>query len=216
MNEEGMSKCIHDCSDSIHYANRQEIRIHKTCHAGGELIGVRIFSEGLYFGSLLIGPFTQTNESAKVGLPKFELEKMNKIIAIVGEVAPLIIEKFMVKIKLNQLPYIHPKIDKVIAFIDKNLGKNITIKDLAIECHLSGYRLMHLFKKEKKQRIFQYIIELRMKKACELLKATSLKVNVIASLVGFQSTNFFFFFFKQMIKMTPMAYREKNYIPSNP
>lgn len=214
--KESFPKCVSDCSDSIHYASREEIRIRKICHAGGELICARIFSEDLYLGSLLIGPFTNSINTVKTGMPYFESAKIFKIFAIVEEVTPLIIEKVLVNLKLDQPPERHHKIAQVLTYIDKNYGKNITIEELALVCHLSGYRLMHLFKQEMKQTVFQYLIELRLKKACELLKATSLKINVIAGLAGFQSTNFFNSKFKQMIKMTPLAYREKYYIPVNP
>ena len=214
--KEGLLKCVHDCSDSIHYDNRQEISIRKTCHAGGDLISIRIFAEELYLGSILIGPFTQKKDSAKIGLPYFEKTKMNRIFAIAKEVTPLLIEKVIAKSKLNQSQKLHPKIIQVFAYIDKNFNKNITIDDLSLACHLSSFRLMHFFKAETNQTIFQYLIELRIKKACELLKATSLKINVIAELVGFQSTNFFNAKFKSIQKITPLAYREKYFMPSNP
>lgn len=213
---EGLEKCVRDCSDSIHYDNVQEIIIRKTCHAGGDLICMRIFSEEIYLGSLLIGPFSQKKEHEKLGSPYFEKAKMNKIFSIIKEVTPLLIEKAKEKIKLNQTQELHPRIVQIKAYIEKNFNKNITVEDLSLECHLSGYRLMHIFKNETKQTIFQYLIDYRIKKACELLKATSLKINVIAGLVGFQSTNFFNSKFKLALKTTPQAYREKNHIPTNP
>ncbi len=212
----GLTQCIHDCSDSIHYDNPHEIVIRKTCHAGGDLIYMRIFAEDLYLGSLLIGPFTHKKELEKLGLPYLKKIRLNQIFAITKEVIPLLIEKIMEKTKLNSSQELHPKIIQVLDYIGKHFNKNITIENLSSVCHLSNYRLMHFFKQQTNQTIFQYIIELRIKKACELLKATSLKINVIAGLVGFQSPNFFNTKFKSIIKTTPQAYREKNYIPPDP
>lgn len=214
--KDGLQKCVRDCSDSIHYDDPLSISTRKTCHAGGNLINFRIFSEELYLGSILIGPFTQKKDLVKLGLPYFDKTKMNRIFMIAKEVTPLLIEKAMEKSKLNQSQKLHPKIIQALAYIDKNFNKNITIEDLSLECHLSSYRLMHFFKEETNLTIFQYLINLRIKKACELLKATSLKINVIAELVGFQSTNFFNSKFKLMLKTTPLTYRKKYYIPPNP
>lgn len=214
--KEGLEKCVHDCSDTIHYDNPHEIIVRKTCHAGGDLIYMRIYSEEMYLGSLLIGPFTQKKELAKIGMPYFEKSQINRIFAISKEITPMLIENVMVKIRLNKSQELHPKVIQLKTYIEKNFNKNISMEDLSLACHLSSYRLMHIFKKETNQTIFQYLIEFRIKKACELLKATSLKINIIAELVGFQSTNFFNLKFKSILKTTPQIYRDKNHIPSNP
>lgn len=211
-----LSKCVYDCSEAIHYLNKEEILIRKTCHAGGQLICARIFSEGHYLGSLLMGPYTDIKENATLGLPYFEAKNMNKIFSIVAEITPLIIEKIKTKIKIESSPQRNPKIDQMISYMKKNFNRNITIDHLSLECHLSGFRLMHLFKNEVKQTIFQYLMDLRIKKACELLNSTTLKVNKIASLVGFQNSNFFNSKFKLKCKMTPLEYRRKHYIAPNP
>lgn len=212
----GLSKCIYDCSDGIHYTNREELVIRKSCHAGAQLICRRIFLEGEYLGSLMIGPFAEKKEKNEFGVPYIDEDSLHKIFEIVTEITPLIIEKVMLKIRNGAVSKQNHKISKIIEYIDKNFSQNITIEKLSFECHLSGYRLMHLFKQEMKKTIFQYLMEYRINKSCEFLTATNLKVGEIAALVGFQSTNFFNTKFKLLKKNTPLEYRNKNYVSPNP
>lgn len=216
LKNEGISKCINDCSDGVHYANREELKIKKICHAGAQLIYKRIFFENEYLGSLMIGPYSVEKEKVILGVPYINEDNLLKIFEIISEITPLIIEKAMSNIKSSATSKQNQKISKAIFFIEKNFGQNITIEKLSLECHLSGYRLMHLFKQEVKKTIFQYLMEYRINKGCELLKATNLRVSEIAALVGFQSANFFNTKFKLLKKTTPLEYRKVNYVAPNP
>ena len=52
------------------------------------------------------------------------------------------------------------------------------------------------------------ILELRVKKACELLKNTSLKISEIAPMVGYETAANFSKVFKKMMNITPREYRD--------
>ena len=54
----------------------------------------------------------------------------------------------------------------------------------------------------------QYLIEYKLKKACDLLRKSSYSVSEISSLSGFSSQSYFSKIFKKNINMTPLEYRD--------
>ena len=56
----------------------------------------------------------------------------------------------------------------------------------------------------------QYLTNVRLEKAKELLKNTDAKTYEIAEKVGFSEPNYFSFIFKKNIGLSPSQYRAKN------
>ena len=66
------------------------------------------------------------------------------------------------------------------------------------------------FKKETGKSFVQYLTNVRLEKAKELLKNTDAKTYEIAEKVGFSEPNYFSFIFKKNIGLSPSQYRAKN------
>lgn len=66
----------------------------------------------------------------------------------------------------------------------------------------------YIFKKETGQGIVEYITELKMKKARQLLKDKSLKIVQVAKICGYENQSYFNKLFKSYYGMTPVQYRE--------
>lgn len=64
-----------------------------------------------------------------------------------------------------------------------------------------------LFKKEIGQSTVNYITNLRISKAKELLEKTDKSVVGIAELIGYNDSNYFFRVFKKNAGVTPQQYR---------
>lgn len=100
-------------------------------------------------------------------------------------------------------------IKKVIDYMNSHLSdKNISIKLLADEVYLTPTYLSSLFKKTTGSTIGQYLTEIRMNRAQELLMDTGLKLYQIAEMVGFEDANYFAKTFKKKTGMLPSEYRE--------
>lgn len=87
--------------------------------------------------------------------------------------------------------------------------KGFTIKSIADHVHLSETYLCAYFKKQRGQTIKEFITEVRMIKAKELLRDMNMKLFEVAVRLGFTDANYFTTFFKRYEGCTPSDYRER-------
>ena len=100
-------------------------------------------------------------------------------------------------------------IKHVIQYMNQNLdNKELCIKVLAQEVYLTPTYLSNLFKKKTGRTIGQYLTEVRVKKAQEILNNPQLKLYQVAEMVGYEDANYFAKIFKKKTGMLPSEYRE--------
>lgn len=99
-------------------------------------------------------------------------------------------------------------IEKVIAYIENNFEKNITVNEIADRFYINSYYLQHLFKNTISYSIYEYILKLRLEKSQRLLVLSDYSVAEISEKVGFSSANNFIRFFKKKTGLTPMTFRK--------
>ncbi|MDO5425198.1 MAG: response regulator transcription factor [Eubacteriales bacterium] len=97
---------------------------------------------------------------------------------------------------------------QVTAYVEQNLGREITLQDAADAVHLSKNYLCSIFKKERGETFFQYLTTARMEKAKQLLKETDYKVYTIAEKTGYSDYAYFAQVFKKSVGVTAAEYRE--------
>ena len=83
-----------------------------------------------------------------------------------------------------------------------------TIDALSEELHLTSSYISRLFKKEFGINLFEYITEVRIQSAKDLLKSTDFKIYEIAERIGFKSTINFNYAFKRITGISPSKYRD--------
>ena len=104
-------------------------------------------------------------------------------------------------------------IQRVKQYMKDNLqNKDLSIKMLADEVYLTPTYLSSLFKKTMGETIGQYLTELRIKKAQELLADPQWKLYQIAEMVGYEDANYFGKIFKKRVGMLPSEYREHTHM----
>lgn len=101
------------------------------------------------------------------------------------------------------------KMQMAVRYIREHFSENIAVNDLAERYGMSPNYFSAVFKKEMKQSPVNYITELRMKKAMELLEHSEMSVVDIAKKVGYEEGQYFFRVFKKYAGMTPLNYREQ-------
>ncbi|NEW00636.1 AraC family transcriptional regulator [Bacillus megaterium] len=94
-------------------------------------------------------------------------------------------------------------------YIDKNYGSILQIRDIAQFLGLHPNYLSTIFKQEIGLTPKDYLIQLRIKKACELLQQTDYPVNIISNSVGYSDQLTFSRAFKNIIGKSPREYRKK-------
>lgn len=100
------------------------------------------------------------------------------------------------------------KIQMAVGYIQEHFGENLTVNDLAEHYGMSSNYFSSMFKKEMNQSAINYITELRINKARELLEHSQLSVVDISKKVGYEDSQYFFRVFKKSVGMTPLRYRQ--------
>lgn len=95
------------------------------------------------------------------------------------------------------------RLNQVILYIESHYTEPITNQQLADLVFLSKDRFEHLFREHIGIAPLQYINELRLKKAMNLLKNSDLSIAEIAAAVGFSDYNHFGRLFRKYYSCTP-------------
>lgn len=99
-------------------------------------------------------------------------------------------------------------IEEVLRYIDRNYAKSdISISDLAHSLYFNPTYLTKVFKKEMGVSLMQYVVECRMKKACEMLSTHQYSICEIATNVGYTNQFYFSKVFKEFYKVSPSRYQ---------
>ena len=97
----------------------------------------------------------------------------------------------------------------MVEFITSNYADpNMGLEHIAEQFGLSPYYVSRFFRDQHNINLKDYIAELRIRRACELLVSTDKQINDIVVEVGYQSTSSFIRKFKSATGMTPGQYRD--------
>lgn len=101
----------------------------------------------------------------------------------------------------NELTY------QAIKVIQKSFDEEITLENTADRLNVSAPYLSKIFKEDTGTTFKEYVIELRMEKAKQLLKKTGQSIRETGETVGYNDTNYFIRAFKKYEGMTPKDYQ---------
>lgn len=173
-------------------------------------------------GVELITLVREFNQSLKVivlsGYDDFnyarELLKANVVDYLLKPINPTEFQACIAQI-LNQImdkkPITNDKIiDKILSIMHHEFDRDLTLEDLAARVFLSPNYLSILFKKEMNIGMNKYLNNLRLEKACSLLRNTNMKVIDISKYIGFDNPSYFNRLFKNTYGLTPSTFREEN------
>lgn len=101
----------------------------------------------------------------------------------------------------------HPEINKVKHYIQQHYEQPITVKSLAKYVAMDESYLSGLFKRKTGQTVIQYLHQVRVNQAKNLLRQTDMPINQIGEKVGFVHNNYFNKIFKRITNQTPKEFR---------
>lgn len=90
-----------------------------------------------------------------------------------------------------------------------DVGRDWTLDELAHQAHVSSEHLRRLCRKTLGRTPMHHVTWLRMRKACELLSTTNLKVETVSHTVGYQNPFVFSNTFKKWIGWRPSEHRSR-------
>ncbi len=86
---------------------------------------------------------------------------------------------------------------------------DFTVEELAKLCHVSHSHLCHLFQKQANVSPKEYLQQVRMSAACELLENSNLSIGEVAYSCGYSDPLYFSTLFKRRFTVTPTQYRAR-------
>lgn len=124
----------------------------------------------------------------------------------------LLISKFLklTNLKADETKSISSKILDTMSYVQLNLSKNITVSELAKRVNQNQDYFSKQFLNHTGQRPLNYIHEKKIERAQYLITTTTKSFLEIALNTGFSNLPHFSKIFKQIVKVTPGEYRNKN------
>ncbi len=100
-------------------------------------------------------------------------------------------------------------IKSTLKYIDENYKQNISMSDAAKRLFLNEEYFSRLFKSEVGLTFTNYLNNLRMTKAKELILESNIKINAVGEMVGIKNPKYFSMLFKKHHNITPSKLREE-------
>ena len=110
----------------------------------------------------------------------------------------------LLSLKLSGQDIIHD----ITQYIEQTYKEDISLYDIANRFHVSREYISRKFKQKHQINIPEYVNRLRISKAKLLLQNPSLKIAVIADMVGFKNEKYFSLIFKKQEGLSPKEFRK--------
>jgi AraC-like DNA-binding protein len=101
-----------------------------------------------------------------------------------------------------------PRIERVLDHIHAHYHERLAIDDLAEVAHLSPSGLHRMFRRHTQMTTLDYVAQLRVGRACQLLISTSRPIAHIAADVGYDNLSHFNRQFRSLKRTTPRSFRQ--------
>lgn len=92
-------------------------------------------------------------------------------------------------------------------YIRDNFHKDISLDDISRAVNISPYYFSKIFKEETGENFIEYLTNIRIDKAKELLSGTEYSMKEICSMVGYSDPNYFSRSFKKHVGVTPTEFK---------
>jgi two-component system response regulator YesN len=92
-------------------------------------------------------------------------------------------------------------------FIGKHYVEPLRVEQVAAVVGLTQNEFSRLFRKQQRTTFEQYVVDLRLERAKQLLSSTELNATRVAELCGFHSSQYFSRVFRNKLGVTPLDYR---------
>lgn len=101
-------------------------------------------------------------------------------------------------------------VEEIVRYIEHNYDKAITLSSLARRSNYSVRHFTRLFREAYNKSPMEYLNDVRIKNASDLLVRSDMSIIEISRLCGFEDNNLFSRRFKQSLNISPSKYRQLN------
>jgi len=102
------------------------------------------------------------------------------------------------------------RLGPALEYMQNHFQEKITLAQIAKAAHLSVSRLCHLFREQMQMTVVEYLTDIRLNRAKQLLLSTDRTCLQICYEAGFQNLSFFNRRFKKQTGLTPRQFRRQN------
>lgn len=125
----------------------------------------------------------------------------------IGEMFAFLNEQIL-NLKGFEIPESENMMEKALEYVKKHFCENITLADVSHYVALSPGYFSSLFKQYTGKKFVDYLSELRIDRARDLLLNSNIKITAIANLVGYKDAQYFHRVFKLYTGTTPSKFRD--------
>lgn len=102
-------------------------------------------------------------------------------------------------------------LESVKGYVYENIDKRITLNDVANHACFSPSYISYLFKKEYNQGFIDFVNQVKMERACELIDENKYRIQEIAYLLGFENAYYFSKVFRRHKGVSPTQWQKSNF-----
>ncbi len=102
------------------------------------------------------------------------------------------------------------RFDKILEYTYENYDEHISIDDVAKIANLTKESFCRYFKMRVNKTYLEFLTEYRISKACQMIRKSDMSMKEIGYSCGFESLSNFYYQFRKIMKMSPLAYCGKN------
>lgn len=143
-------------------------------------------------------------------IEKVYKEKFNSVfyLEITQSILTEIIILFFRKLSIEKTSQISmPLVQQATNYIKKNFRSDLSLKAISRELSVTPKHLGSVFKQKMNINFNDYLNNLRLNYACNLLLSSDLSIKEIAYNSGYNSEQYFIYIFKKYIRLTPSEYK---------
>lgn len=125
-----------------------------------------------------------------------------------SQVLALILSEAYYREKKNSTREQNKHVTSVVRFMYQHLDQALTLDQISGAFSLSKSYLNLIFKQHTQHAPMDFFIQLKMQKACSLLRSTEWKIYQIGQAVGYQDPYYFSRIFAKTVGLSPKGYRQ--------
>lgn len=182
------------------YSGNEYIRFLESLKVPQKMIEQMFDDFGYSCLSLSAAQYALVDEAVQTVLNGSKTERMNSL----GEIFEILRGASLYDESDTEIKYI---IEKIKEYIDGHLYETLSLDAMAEKLNISKYYMCHAFKKQQNCTIGNYHFSKRICEAERLLVNTDDSITDIVHKLGFSSSAYFTKQFKQLLGITPSAYR---------
>ncbi len=169
--------------------------------------------DAVYFWNRMALLSTQWNQDNTAGLEFLDIYELTERFSDMYEMYNYLNLQF-VNEKMEQIDTVNSKFFEMLHYMEKNYAKELYLKELCNQFYINMSYCCVLFQKYKNMTFSQYLTDVRINKACKLLKCNGITVSEACEMVGYKDYFYFNKVFKKKTGYTPSEYRKNEIMES--